>query len=59
MEKSPLARFANHRNDKTVLDELKQMQQAGEAMLSFAREKVGDEEIDRLIESVPALRQLL
>ena len=37
----------------------KQMQQAGEAMLGFAREKVGDEEIDRLVESVPALRQLL
>ncbi len=36
-----------------------QMQKAGEAMLGFAREKVGDEEIDRLVASVPALRQLL
>ncbi len=36
-----------------------QMQQAGEAMLEYAREKVGDDKIEELVDSVPALRQLL
>lgn len=36
-----------------------QMQRAGEELLAFAREKVGDDAVDDVIGSVPALRQLL
>ena len=36
-----------------------QMQSAGTELLAFTREKVGDEAIDDVIASVPALKQLL
>jgi hypothetical protein len=36
-----------------------QMQSAGVELLAFTREKVGDEAINDVIASVPALRQLL
>ena len=35
-----------------------QMQSAGTELLAFTREKVGDEAIDDVIASVPAIRQL-
>jgi len=36
-----------------------QMQSAGTELLAFTREKIGDEAIEDVIASVPALRQLL
>ena len=36
-----------------------QMQHAGEELMVFAREKVGDDAVDDVIGLVPALRQLL
>jgi hypothetical protein len=36
-----------------------QMQNAGTELLAFTREKVGDEAIEDVIASVPALRQML